>query len=85
MCLSPYNPYVKGSEPVEIHGQLMPQWEICLNVNGDCVDVCCVSSAGRVPCIYQSQTKVLSIRVFATLFLLNLLCITSCDRKQCIL
>jgi len=68
MCLSPYNAFVKGAEPVEIHGQLMPQWDQCLNANGNYVDVCCVSSAGRVPCTYQSQTKVLSIRVFATLF-----------------
>jgi len=67
-CLSPYNPFVKGAEPVEIHGQLMPQWDKCLNVNGDYVDVCCVSSTGHVPCTYHSQTKVLSIRMFATLF-----------------
>ena len=68
MCLSPYNLLAKGAEPVAIHDQLMPQWDRCFNVNGNYVDVCCVSSAGRVPCTYQSQTKVLSIRVFATLF-----------------
>jgi len=68
MSLSPYNPFVKGAESVEIHGQLMPQRDRRLDVNGNYVDVCCVSSAGRVPRTYQSQTKVLSIRVFATLF-----------------
>ena len=70
-CLSPYNPFVKGAEPMEIHGHLMAQWDKCLNVNGDYVAVCCVSPAGHVPRTYQSQTKVLSIRVFATLFFKN--------------
>jgi len=47
MCLPPYNPFVKGAETAEIHGQLMPQ-DKCLNVNGNYVDVCCISSAGHV-------------------------------------
>ena len=47
----------------------------CLNVNDNYVDVCCVSSAGRVPCTYQSQTKGLSISVCYFIFLNLLTCL----------
>lgn len=39
MCLSAYNPFVNGAAPVEINGQIMSQWDKCLNVNGDHVDI----------------------------------------------
>jgi hypothetical protein len=41
---------------------LVPQWDKCLNVSGDCVEVCHVPSATHVPCIFQSQNKVFSIK-----------------------
>jgi hypothetical protein len=38
-------------------------WDRFLNTSGDCMEVWCVSSATQVPCMYQSQNKVLGIRL----------------------
>ena len=45
----------------------------CLNVNGDYMDVWCVTPATRVPCKHQCQNKIFYIRVFVTLFSENFL------------
>jgi hypothetical protein len=39
-----------------------------LNVNGDYMEVSCVQSATHMQCIYQSQNKVLNIKMVTILF-----------------
>jgi hypothetical protein len=36
--VSPHNQFMKGAPSMEIH-QLVQQWDKCLNVNGDYVEV----------------------------------------------
>jgi len=43
-------------------------WDKGLNVNDDYVDILCVPSATHVPCINESQNKVLGISIFVTSF-----------------
>jgi hypothetical protein len=47
---------------------LVLQWDKCLNVNGNHMEVRCVPSASCVPCICQCQDEVLTIRVIVTFF-----------------
>ena len=51
----------------------MPQWDKCVNVNGDCVEVWCVPCATNGPCIHRSQHKVFVIRVFTAYFFCSFL------------
>jgi hypothetical protein len=44
-------------------------WDICLNVNGDKMEVWCVPAAAHVSCIVRKQNIVLGITLFVTLFL----------------
>ena len=61
---------------------LVPWWIKCLNVNGEYVEVECVSSATDVPCINCSQNKVLGIKTFVCLISETLLC--TVDEMLCL-